>query len=295
VLDEHRRDRVPLPRAYGDPAAADRRQLARDGRQHRNQIVMLTLRWAEKNLRRWDGLQPLAPTYPDGRTRVKTLAPSVRFSSWTPYNPKSALAGPRMLNRMSRLPFIHEHELDESSRQTWDSITGTRGSGAVNDAGEMVGPFNAWLYAPRLGTQLSEVGAVLRFQASIERRLLELAIITVAAHWRAEFEWFAHARFAQNEGVTVEVIDAIRIGTTPTFSRDDERVVHAAARQLVTRGVLDEEIYGEVFALFGAEGTVELVSLCGYYSMVSFTLNTFQVELPAGVSPQWPQHEGDTD
>jgi 4-carboxymuconolactone decarboxylase len=193
------------------------------------------------------------------------------------------------LSWVSRLPYLHEHELEESSRQTWDAIIRTRGSAALNDAGELVGPFNPWLYAPALGAQLSEVGAVLRFQASIERRLLELAIVTVAAHWRAEFEWFAHARFAREEGVTAEVIDAIRLGKTPAFRRDDERIVHAATGQLVTRGGLDDDTYEELFALFGAEGTVQLVSLCGYYSLVSFTLNTFQVELPPGVSPQWTE------
>jgi 4-carboxymuconolactone decarboxylase len=208
------------------------------------------------------------------------------------FEKRSADQPPKLI-RMSRLPYLHEHELDDSSQETWDSITRTRGPAAVNDAGELVGPFNAWLYAPGVGTQLSEAGAMLRFQASFERRLLELAIITVAAHWRAEFEWFAHVRFAREEGITREVIDAIRLGKTPEFERDDERIIHAAVRQLVTSGGLDDDLYGEVFALFGAEGTVHLVSLCGYYSLVSFTLNTFQVELPPGVSPQWPQRQRD--
>jgi hypothetical protein len=32
---------------------------------------------------------------------------------------------------------------------------------------------------------------------------------------------------------------------------------------------------------------VELVSLCGYYTLVSFTLNAFEVPLPAGIAPTW--------
>ena len=258
------------------------------------QVFTPAARRAEKNLSGGNGLQPLAPTRPGASTQAKRLPQVFALSSWTRRPRMGAVTGGLSSPGMSRLPYLREHELDASSRQTWDSVIRTRGSAAQNDSGELVGPFNAWLYAPELGTQLSEVGAILRFQASIERRLLELAIITVGAHWRAEFEWFAHARLAAEAGVTAEVIDAIRVGRTPAFERDDERIVHAAARQLVSSGGLDDGVYGEVFALFGPEGAVQLVSLCGYYSLVSFTLNAFQVELPPGVSPQWPQRDSDT-
>ena len=39
--------------------------------------------------------------------------------------------------------------------------------------------------------------------------------------------------------------------------------------------------------LLGERGLVELVSLCGYYTLVSFTLNAFAVPLPDGVAPKW--------
>ncbi len=34
--------------------------------------------------------------------------------------------------------------------------------------------------------------------------------------------------------------------------------------------------------LLGKKGVVELVGLLGYYTLVSMTLNTFEVELPEG-------------
>jgi 4-carboxymuconolactone decarboxylase len=39
----------------------------------------------------------------------------------------------------------------------------------------------------------------------------------------------------------------------------------------------------------GWPAVVELVALVGFYCMVSFTLNAFEVELPEGVSPIWPR------
>jgi 4-carboxymuconolactone decarboxylase len=187
---------------------------------------------------------------------------------------------------MSRLPLRTRDTLDDNAREVWDSITETRGS-IITGEGALMGPFNAWVTAPGIGGRLAELGAALRFQSSIERRLLEVAIITVGAHWQAEFEWWAHSRMALQYGVSPESVAAIAAGTTPALP-DDERVVHAVARQLVEGGHVDEATYDAARSLLGDRGIVELVTLCGYYTVVSFTLNAFDVPLPPGEKPTWP-------
>jgi len=37
---------------------------------------------------------------------------------------------------------------------------------------------------------------------------------------------------------------------------------------------------------------VELVTLCGYYTLISFLLNAFDVQLPEGTAPRWPPAAG---
>jgi 4-carboxymuconolactone decarboxylase len=187
---------------------------------------------------------------------------------------------------MSRLPFKTRDALDDDGREVWDSITGSRGS-IVTGEGALMGPFNAWVTAPGIGGRLAELGAALRFQSSIERRLLEVAIITVGAHWKAEFEWWAHSRMALHHGVRQEAVDAIAAGTAPQLP-DDERIVHSVARQLVQTGHLDEATYSAARDLLGDRGIVVLVTLCGYYTLVSFSLNAFDVALPPGEQPTWP-------
>jgi 4-carboxymuconolactone decarboxylase len=190
---------------------------------------------------------------------------------------------------MTRLPLQTRDALDDDGREVWDSITATRGS-IVTDQGALMGPFNAWVSAPGIGGRLAELGAALRFESSIERRLLEVAIITVGARWRAEFEWWAHSRMAVVHGVSQEVVDAIARGAAPPL-RDDERVVHAVARQLVEDGHVDATTYDAARELLGDRGVVELVTLCGYYTLVSFTLNAFEVALPPDDAPTWPRDE----
>ena len=187
---------------------------------------------------------------------------------------------------MSRLPFQTREALDDGGREVWDSITATRGS-IVTDEGTLMGPFNAWVTAPGIGGRLAALGAALRFESSVERRLLEVAIITVGARWRSEFEWWAHSRMALAHGVTQEAVDAIAAGRTPSLP-DDERTVYEVARQLVGDGRVDPATYEAAAELLGERGIVELVTLCGYYTLVSFTLNAFDVALPPGEALTWP-------
>ena len=188
---------------------------------------------------------------------------------------------------MSRLPYLRYDDLDAAGQKVWDGIVGSRGSGLINEQGGLTGPFNAFVTAPGTGRRVSSLGQVLRFETSIERRLTEVAIITVGARWKADFEWWAHSRMAREHGVPDAVVDAIGRGEAPPFEADDERTVHAVARQLTDDGQLDQAAYQAAQRLLGDAGVVELVSLCGYYTLISFLLNAFAVPMPEDAAPPW--------
>jgi 4-carboxymuconolactone decarboxylase len=190
---------------------------------------------------------------------------------------------------MSRLPYLRYDDLGPRAQEVWDGVVGTRGGELVTAEGGLVGPFNAFVHAPEVGRHMSALGARLRYRTSLPRRLSELAIITVGARWKAEFEWWAHARMALEHGISTDVVEAIGRGDAPLFAADagDERAVYAAARQLAAEGRLDDGIYAAAHGLLGDEGMVELVALCGYYTLISYLLNAFDVPLPPGAERQW--------
>jgi 4-carboxymuconolactone decarboxylase len=188
----------------------------------------------------------------------------------------------------SRLRSLRYDELGPEARAVWDGVVGSRGGEMVGPDGSLVGPFNAFVHAPGVGRRLSSLGRVLRFETSLDRRLSEVAIITVGARWKAEFEWWAHARMAREQGVPDAVVDAIGRGLRPPFEAADERVVYTVARQLTETGRLDQDAFSDAEQLLGDAHLVELVSLCGYYTTVSFLLNAFTVPPPAGAPPMWP-------
>lgn len=169
----------------------------------------------------------------------------------------------------------------------WDGLVGRLGEHLVGDHGGLIGPFNAMVTAPGTGKYLSSLGAKVRFGTSIERRLSEIAIITVGARWQAEFEWWAHAAMAREHGVPAESVDAIARGTDPGFTASDERAIYEAAYELSHTGRLGRDAYEAAHRFIGDDGMVELVSLCGYYTLISFLLNAFDVPLPPGASPIW--------
>ena len=176
---------------------------------------------------------------------------------------------------MPRTPEIVYAELDADQRRVYDAII-------AGPRGQVQGPLKVWLQSADLADRAQALGAFCRFGTSLPPRLSELAIITTGAHWRAGFEWFAHAPIAMKAGIDPAAVEAIRTGKTPQFARADEAAVHAFARELIERRRVSEQTYGRVVDELGLKAVVELVGILGYYSLVSLTLNAFEVPVPPG-------------
>jgi 4-carboxymuconolactone decarboxylase len=193
---------------------------------------------------------------------------------------------------MSRLPHLRRDQLTPEGQALWDTIAGTQIDGIdrtrlVCEDGSLIGPFNAAVHAPDTGKALLALASTLLVRTSIERRLTEIAIVTVGARWQAEFEWAEHSRIALDHGVPDAVVTAIGTGADPPFEADDERVVHAVASQVALAGRVDMDTYLAARELLGDQGMVELVTLCGFYTLISFLLNAFDVPLPPEAVPRW--------
>ena len=189
---------------------------------------------------------------------------------------------------MSRLAAVRPTDATSAQRQVIDEIAGgDRGRGRplesmLDERGGLAGPFNAWLHRPDLGIVAQRLGERLRFHGTLPGAAREIAILVVGAKWMAEYEWWAHARIGRCEGVSDETIDAIHRGERPTLSDPLESAVYDFTAALLETGRVESAAYDAARAQIGDSGLVELVTLAGYYTLVSFTLNAFEVPLPAG-------------
>ena len=189
---------------------------------------------------------------------------------------------------MSRLSAVRPEEATREQRAVFDAITGgdrgrDRPVGSFLDArGGLAGPFNAWMHRPDLGEAAHRLGERLRFHGVLPGAAREIAILAVGAKWMAEYEWWAHARIARREGVPEEAIGAIRRGERPALPDPVERAAYDFTTALLDTGRVDRARYEEARGRLGEGGLVELVTLAGYYTLVSFILNAFEVPLPQG-------------
>jgi 4-carboxymuconolactone decarboxylase len=155
--------------------------------------------------------------------------------------------------------------------------------------GRFGGPFQLLIRAPEICEHAAKLGEHLRWGTSLPDRLSELAIITTARFWRAQYEWFAHAPLAEKAGVPAAAVEAIRRGETPSFTQKDEALVHRICTELFKTQRLSDASFTEAVASLGETGLIEVIGIIGYYTLIGNTLNVFQVALPEGEKPSFPE------
>jgi 4-carboxymuconolactone decarboxylase len=195
---------------------------------------------------------------------------------------------------MSRIEGLTPNRLSSDQRVLYDAIQAGRrgqagtgaarqaGGGLLDERGALVGPFNAWLLSPSIGDRIQRLGEAIRFESSLPQNVLEVAILVEAREWRAEFEWWAHVRLARRAGVSQEVIAAIHDQREPAFGDPGEETAWRFATELLQDRRVSTATYRATRERFGERGLMELVTLLGYYTLVSMTLNAFEVPLPEG-------------
>lgn len=187
---------------------------------------------------------------------------------------------------MTRLTPMTEDQLDAEQRAFLDKLNeGPRGArqGRIG----LIGPYGVWARAPHVGEPAQLLGAALRFGTSLPENLKEVAICTVGAFHRARFEFAAHRRLALRAGVSEAALDRLQAGEPPRLA-GDEAVVHAFTDELLRLSRPSAATYESARAALGEPGLIELVTLIGYYGLISYTLNAFDVALAAGMEDPFP-------
>ncbi len=188
---------------------------------------------------------------------------------------------------MSRIETKKYNQLTEAQQAVFDHIVANRPVRPHD--GHIGGPFDIWLRSPELGRRLVDLGGYFRFHTSVARRYIELVILTTGAHWQAQFEWWAHEPMAREAGVPDTVIGSIKRGDRPVFDDPRDEAAYALANEMQTQKRLADQTFNRAKELFGESGVAELIALCGFYTLVSMTLNGFEVELPPGATPPFPE------
>lgn len=180
---------------------------------------------------------------------------------------------------MARLPPLDPQSLSPEQRVVYDTI-------AAGPRGQVRGPLAVWLRRPALADKAQALGEYCRFGSSLGPLLSELAILVTARVWGSEFEWFAHKVHAAKAGLAEAAIEAIRTHNKPALATAEEQAVYEVATTLNTSRRLPDSLYASALATLGEGRLIDLVGVLGYYSLVSMTINVFEIDRPDGSAPE---------
>ncbi|MBY0242826.1 MAG: carboxymuconolactone decarboxylase family protein [Burkholderiaceae bacterium] len=181
-----------------------------------------------------------------------------------------------------RLGPIPQDQLTPLQQQAAQSIIdGPRGA--------LYGPFVPLLRSPELMEHAQRLGEYLRYRSAIGTRLSELAILVTARHWNQPVEWAIHAPIAAQEGIAAEVIDAIAHGRRPDGMAGEDAAVVDFCVELQRDKRVSDATYAAALAHFGEQGVVDLMGLCGYYTLLAMVMNGARTAAPVSTAAPLPE------
>jgi len=171
---------------------------------------------------------------------------------------------------MPRLPPItSQQQVAPQDHAIFESIVASRGA--------VQGPFTMFLHCPELAGRLAHLGAFVRFEGSLDKRVRVLAAMTVAREFEALYVWGAQTGGARRLGVPESTIAAIRDNHSRGVPPEDAQIIDAT-RQLLRTHRLDDATAQALRTRFGDDGFIQLTGAIGYYSMLAMTVNACELE-----------------
>lgn len=140
----------------------------------------------------------------------------------------------------------------------------------LSERGRISPLYQVLLNSPPIAHGWEQMLSAVRNRSSLGADVRELVILRVAVLNRADYEFDAHVPHALAAGVTLEAIAAVRTPAVPPGPFTPAQQVALRLADTMTRDIeVPDALYGEVQALFGPQGQVDLVATVAAYNMVS--------------------------
>ena len=171
---------------------------------------------------------------------------------------------------MARIATItKKEELAPEGQKAYDAIAQSRGV--------VGGPWLALLHSPEMAQRTMHLGSYVRFESTLDHKVLEFTALVAARELDCKHEWAAHINHGTKAGIPMETIRLVHAKKgAESFSSEDAQIV-SLVREMIHTHRVSEPTFQAIYARFGEQGMVELTATIGYYAMLACTLNTFDV------------------
>ena len=184
-----------------------------------------------------------------------------------------------------RLPLVPPSDLTDDQKPLYaDMKSGIEAKfddfQAMRDDGALMGPWNPWLHAPKVGGAIWELTKAMSFDPQVPATAREIAILVTGAHFNSAYEIYAHVAAAEEKGLDADLLATLVAGVKPEGLNDEQEVAYEVATSLLAGAVLPRPVWDRSVRVLGEPATHELIYLVGLYCLVSVTLNGFNVPVP---------------
>jgi 4-carboxymuconolactone decarboxylase len=171
---------------------------------------------------------------------------------------------------MARIATItKKEELGPEGQKVFDAIAQSRGV--------VGGPWLALLHSPEMAQRTMHLGTYVRFESSLDHKVIEFTALVAARELDCKHEWAAHVAHGTKAGIPIETVRLVHAQKgVESFSVEDAQIV-SFVREMIHNHRVSEATFQAMYGRFGEKGMVELTATIGYYAMLACTLNTFDV------------------
>jgi AhpD family alkylhydroperoxidase len=173
---------------------------------------------------------------------------------------------------MARVPYAERDDYPSAHLAAYDRMLSERGDPPLH-------VFAALANIPNLLDPLLTFTREMREGAAIERRLRELAILTVADATGASYEAVHHGSSALAAGLRREQLEQLADAETSDAFDEAERAIVRYAREATRSLTVSDETWSALRSRFSLRETMDVVMAVAWYNAVARVLLPLEIEL----------------
>ena len=137
---------------------------------------------------------------------------------------------------------------------------------------------------PGVAGKVGALGEHLRFHGTVPDAVRELVILRVAGRRRYGYEWAHHLRPARLAGMSQDAIDALAQEAIPHTLPPASQAVLQAVDAVLADHTVPSDVQARLVDAYGTEGVVEIVVLCGLYTLLGYMTKAFDIPVEEGLT-----------
>ncbi len=141
-----------------------------------------------------------------------------------------------------------------------------------------LGPYIPLLNHPLLAQRIEELGYFYKYQGVLPRDVYQFIVLLVAKRSSAAFVWQDHIAAARTAGLADTIIEGIEQGQESFESPYD--IAYKTAGCAFVYQSIPAKLQDSAISRFGVQGLIEILTLCGFYSLMGMINACFDVTEP---------------